>query len=208
MGQEEVARWSGIFFRDIAFWKHTQSLFLANYYIKKLGIPLMRFLHYIDSISIWTGKIFRWLALILSLVVLYEVLARYIFNRPTIWAFDTAMMLYSMLFILGGAYVLREKRHIRVDVIFNLFSLRTQAVIDIVFYLVSFFPYTVVMIWYGGKIAYMSTLSREISNTSQWGEPIYPWRWLIPVGFFLLFLQGIPEFIRTIQQMRSKSNDT
>ncbi|MCK4788526.1 MAG: hypothetical protein KAV87_32595, partial [Desulfobacteraceae bacterium] len=65
-----------------------------------------------------------------------------------------------------------------------------------------------VMIWYGSKIAYMSTLALEISNTSQWSEPIYPWRWLIPVGFFLLFLQGIAEFIRTVQQMRRKSNDT
>lgn len=168
----------------------------------------MKFLQQIDNISMWTGKIFRWVALILSLVVIYEVSARYLFNRPTIWAFDTAMILYSMLFIFGGAYVLWEKKHIRVDVIFNLFSLRTQAIIDIVFYLAFFFPYTVVMIWYGGKIAYMSTVAREISNTSQWGEPIYPWRWLIPIGFFLLFLQGIPEFIRTIQQMRSKSNDT
>jgi TRAP-type mannitol/chloroaromatic compound transport system permease small subunit len=168
----------------------------------------MRFLHYIDSISIYTGKIFRWMALILSLVVLYEVLSRYIFNRPTIWAFDTAMMLYSMLFIFGGAYVLWEKRHIRVDVIFNRFSLRTQAIIDIVFYVIFFFPYTVVMIWFGSKVAYLSTVAREISNTSQWSEPIYPWRWLIPAGFFLLFMQGIPELIRTIQQIRRESNDT
>ena len=168
----------------------------------------MRFLHLIDIISVYTGKIFRWMALILSLVVLYEVLSRYIFNRPTIWAFDTAMMLYSMLFIFGGAYVLWERRHIRVDVIFNRFSLRTQAIIDTVFYVIFFFPYTVVMIWFGSKVAYMSTVAREISNTSQWGEPIYPWRWLIPAGFLLLALQGIPEFIRTLHQTRRKSNDT
>ena len=168
----------------------------------------MRLLEHIDSISIWSGKMFRWMALILSLVVLYEVLVRYVFNRPTIWAFDTAMMIYSLLFLFGGAYVLWEKRHIRVDVLFNRFSPRTQAVIDIVFYVIFFFPYTVVMTWYGSKVAYMSTIAREISNTSQWGEPIYPWRWFLPVGFFLLFLQGIAEFVRIIQQMRRKSNDT
>ena len=168
----------------------------------------MRFLHYIDTMSIYAGKIFRWMALIISLVVLYEVFSRYILNNPTIWAFDTTMMLYSLLFIFGGAYVLWEKRHIRVDVIFNRFSLRTQAIIDIVFYVVFFFPYAVVMIWFGSKVAYMSTIAREISNTSQWGEPIYPWRWLIPAGFLLLALQGIPEFIRTLHQTRRKSNDT
>jgi TRAP-type mannitol/chloroaromatic compound transport system permease small subunit len=161
----------------------------------------MRFLRCIDGISIWSGKIFRWLGLILSLVVLYEVTARYLFNRPTIWAFDTAMMLYSMLFLSGGAYVLWDKRHIRVDVIFNRFSPRTQRIIDIVFYVVFFFPFVIVMIVYGYKSAAMSWAAREISNSSQWGEPIYQWRAMIPAGFVLLLLQGIAEFIRTVRTL-------
>jgi len=162
----------------------------------------MKLLHWIDSVSIWSGKIFRWLGFILSLVVLYEVIARYLFNRPTIWAYDTTMMLYSMLFLFGGAYVLWEKRHIRVDVIFDRFSPRTRSIIDIIFYVVFFFPFVIVMIIYGYDSALMSWEAREISNTSQWGEPIYQWRAMIPVGFALLFLQGMAEFIRTIRALK------
>ena len=168
----------------------------------------MKFLQCIDTLSKWIGKIFRWAALALSMIVLYEVIARYIFNRPTIWAFDTGMMFFSLLFLFGGGYVLWEGGHIRVDVIFAQFSRRTQAIIDTVFYLIFFFPFVWVMIWYGNRIAYRAWLAREISNTSQWGEPIYPWRYVIPLAFLFLFLQGIAEFVRTIRSLRRDDHDS
>jgi TRAP-type mannitol/chloroaromatic compound transport system permease small subunit len=59
------------------------------------------------------------------------------------------------------------------------------------------------MIWYGTKLAINMTIAREISNTSQWLEPIWPWRWVIPVGFLFFLLQGIAEFIRTIKSLRT-----
>lgn len=167
----------------------------------------MRIFHYIDAISIWSGKIVRWLALILSIVVLYEVTSRYLFGRPTIWAFDTAMMLNSGLFLLGGAYVLFEKRHIRVDVIFNRFPHHIKVFIDLIFYVVFLFPFASVMTWYGWKATAMSWAAREISNTSQWGELIFFWKAVIPVAFFLLLLQGIPEFFRTVFSLRRKTDD-
>jgi TRAP-type mannitol/chloroaromatic compound transport system permease small subunit len=163
----------------------------------------MKIEDYIDRISLWSGDIVRWLAVILTVVVLFEVSARYIFNSPTRWAFDTAMMLYSAMFLGGAAYALLIKSHIRVDVIFNMLSRRTQLILDLIYYIVFFFPYAFVMIWYGSKIAYLSTLAEEISNTSQWLEPIWPWRWLIPVGFFFFLLQGISDFIRNIKSLRT-----
>ncbi|WP_156887680.1 TRAP transporter small permease subunit [Desulfotignum balticum] len=166
----------------------------------------MKIIHIIDSTSIWSGKIFRWAALLLSMVVIYEVASRYLFNNPTVWAFDLAMYFYSMLYLLGGAYVLWEGSHIRVDVLFNQFSKRTQAVIDIIFYVVFFFPYVSVMVWWGYKAAFWSWKAEEISNTSQWGEQIYLWKALIPIGFFLMLLQGIAELVRTIGKLRRDTN--
>jgi TRAP-type mannitol/chloroaromatic compound transport system permease small subunit len=166
----------------------------------------MKIMETIDTISMWSGKIFRWSALALSGVVLYEVISRYLFNRPTIWAFDSAMFLYSMLYLMGGAYVLWEGKHIRVDVIYLRFSARTQAVLDLIFYVVFFFPYVLVMTWWGYKAAFWSYKAEEISNTSQWGEQVYLWKFLIPLGFFLLFLQGIPELFRTIRRFRRGTN--
>jgi TRAP-type mannitol/chloroaromatic compound transport system permease small subunit len=163
----------------------------------------MKIEDYIDRISLWSGDIVRWLAVVLTVVVLIEVFARYLFNSPTIWAFDSAMMIYSVMFLGGAAYVLLIRTHIRVDVIFNMLPRRTQSILDLIYYIVFFFPYAFVMIWYGSKIAYFSTLAGEISNTSQWLEPIWPWRWVIPAGFILFLLAGIAEFIRLIKSLRT-----
>jgi TRAP-type mannitol/chloroaromatic compound transport system permease small subunit len=163
----------------------------------------MKIADYFDRISLWSGNIVRWFMVILTLVVLYEIFARYLFNAPTIWAYDMAMMVYSVLFLCGAAYILFLKAHIRVDVIFNMLPKRIQNILDLIFYIVFWFPYMFVMIIYGSKIAYMSTVAEEISNTSQWLEPIWPWRWVIPVGFVLLFLQSIAEVIRTIKSIRT-----
>ena len=163
----------------------------------------MKIRDYIDRISLWSGNIVRWLALILTVAVSYEVFARYIFNKPTIWAYDTAMMIYSALFLGGAAYVLMAKAHIRVDVLFNMLPQRVQMILDLIYYFAFWLPYIFVMIWFGSKIAYQSTLAEEISNTSQWLEPVWPWRWLIPAGFVLLLLQVIAEIMHTLQSLRS-----
>jgi TRAP-type mannitol/chloroaromatic compound transport system permease small subunit len=163
----------------------------------------MKIEDYFDRISLWSGNIIRWLAVFLTVVVMIEVFARFLLNAPTQWAYDTAMMIYSVHFLGGAAYVLLVRTHIRVDVIFNMLSRRTQLILDFIYYIVFFFPYAFVMIWWGSKIAYRSTLAEEISNTSQWLEPIWPWRWVIPAGFILFFLAGIAEFIRIIKSLRT-----
>lgn len=161
----------------------------------------MKFLDIIDGISIWSGKIVRWLAMVLSLVVLYEIIARYLFNAPTIWAFDLAMMISSTMFLMGAAFIQYQKGHIRVDVIFNMLPKRVRSILDIIFFLLFFFPFTGVMVWWGTKIAYSAWVAEEISNTSQWGEPVYHWRFVIPLAFLLFGLQGFADFVRLIQSL-------
>ena len=163
----------------------------------------MKIEDYIDRISIWSGNIIRWLAVVLTIVVLSEVFARYLFNNPTIWAFDAAMMIYSVMFLFGAAWVLQIKAHIKVDVIQNMLPRRTQLILDLIYYIVFFFPFLFVMIVFGTKLAISMTIAGEISNTSQWLEPIWPWRWVIPAGFLLLLPQAIAEFIRIIKSLRT-----
>jgi TRAP-type mannitol/chloroaromatic compound transport system permease small subunit len=163
----------------------------------------MKIEDYIDRISLWSGDIVRWLAVVLTIVVLYEVGARFLFNAPTIWAFDLAMMIYSAHFLGGAAYVLMIKTHIRVDVLFNMWSHRTRSILDLVYYIVFLFPFIFVMIWFGSKLAINMTIAEEISNTSQWLEPIWPWRWVVPAGFLLLLPQAIADFIRNIKSLKT-----
>jgi len=153
-------------------------------------------LAYVDTISERSGKVVRWLIVALVAVVAGDVIARYVFNRPSIWGYDTALYIYSYFFLLGGAYVQRQRAQIRVDVLFNRFPPRARVAIEILFFLAFYFPVCIVFMWYGGKAAAHSFAIREISNLSPWGEPVGPLRAAIPLAFFLLFLQGIAEFIR------------
>ncbi len=94
----------------------------------------------IDSISEWTGKTVRWVCLVLVVVVVYEVTARFVFNAPTLWAFETICMLLCTIGALGWAYTHRHHGHVRVDVLYTLLSPRGRAIIDVGGYLIFFFP--------------------------------------------------------------------
>jgi len=166
----------------------------------------MKFLSYIDTISEWSGKIIRWMAYVLTATVLVEVMMRYLFNHPTMWAFDTVMMMNAVLFLGGAAYVTLHKRHIKVDVLFNNFPYRVQIIIELIFYIAFFFPLVLTMVWFGTKAAYLSYTFGEISNTSTWGEKIWYWKGIIPAAFFLLLLQGIVEFIRTLMSWKGDNH--
>lgn len=161
-------------------------------------------LHYIDTISEWSGQILLWLAYILTGTVLIEIMMRYIFNSPTNWAFDVTMMMNAGLFLGGAAYVSLHKRHIQVDVLLNQFPRNMQIAIDLIAYIFFFFPFVLTMVWFGSKAAYMSWIFGEISNTSTWGERIWFWKAIIPISFFLLLLQGIAEFIRSLRSLRGE----
>ena len=167
----------------------------------------MRLLAWIDAVSTWSGNTVRWLGLALSGAVIYEVISRYLFNRPTIWAFDVAMMLTSILCLMPAATLLKDNAHIRVDVLLAMFPRRVQQAIECIFYLVFFFPFTLVMVWYGSRSTRFAWLAGEISNTSQWGEPIAWWKAMLPLAFLLLLLQGIANFARLLSAMAKPAQE-
>ena len=98
------------------------------------------FLFFIDSLSLWTGKAFAWLILVLTLGVSYEVFVRYVLAAPTTWAFDFSYITYGALFLMAGAYTLSRNGHVRADVIYRFLQPRTQASLDLVLYILFFLP--------------------------------------------------------------------
>ncbi|MBM3565789.1 MAG: TRAP transporter small permease subunit, partial [Alphaproteobacteria bacterium] len=77
-----------------------------------------KYLFFIDSLSTWVGKAFAWLIVLLTLAVSYEVLVRYVFNAPTVWAFDISYITYGSMFLMGGAYTLVRNGHVRADMLY------------------------------------------------------------------------------------------
>ncbi len=148
----------------------------------------------IDSISEWSGKIVSFLVIAFTLVILYEVIARYVFNSPTIWAQEVSVALYGVYIVLIGAYVLRIGQHVNVDIIYNRFPPRIRAAVNLFTWLL-FFLWVGTLIWKGWQSGWSSFLVREREPTT-FGLPVYPVKLCIPVGAFLLFLQGLATYIR------------
>ena len=108
---------------------------------------LLTTIRIIDTFTDLTGTVVSWLAIPLVAGVTYEVVARYVFNAPTIWSFDLTYMLYGALFMLGAAYALHKGAHIRTDFFWDNFSPRTKGLIDSISYVVFFFPSFLVLAW-------------------------------------------------------------
>jgi TRAP-type mannitol/chloroaromatic compound transport system permease small subunit len=159
---------------------------------------MKRFLFFIDSLSLWVGKAFAWLILVLTLGVSYEVFVRYALRAPTTWAFDFSYITYGAMFLMAGAYTLSRNGHVRADVVYRLWKPRTQASVDLVLYLIFFLPAVLAFMYSGWNYAEMSIRFREVSIFSPAGVPVFPLKTLIPITGFLLFLQGIAEVIRCV----------
>jgi TRAP-type mannitol/chloroaromatic compound transport system permease small subunit len=162
-----------------------------------------RFLLVIDLVSTWTGKCFAWFILLLTCATTYEVFVRYALGKPTTWAYDIAYITYGALFLMAGAYTLSRNGHVRGDMLYRLWPARVQAGLDLVLYLIFFFPAVIALIYSGFVFARMSFMFKEVSVFSPAGAPIFPLKGLIPLTGVLLFLQGVAEVIRCILCLRT-----
>lgn len=159
---------------------------------------MKRFVKIIDSLSDWVGIFVAWLIIPLVGALVFEVAARYIFNAPTIWAYDMSYLLCGTLFIMGVAYTLRHKGHVRVDIFFEKLSPRGKSILDTCMYLLVFFPLVIVFFWWGIDYARESWRIQETAWLSSWRPPLYHFKTIIPIAALLMILQGMAEFIRQI----------
>jgi TRAP-type mannitol/chloroaromatic compound transport system permease small subunit len=162
-----------------------------------------RSLFFVDHISAWAGKMFAWCIVILTFVVGYDVMMRYIFRSPTTWAFDVSYILYGTLFMMAGAYTLSRNGHVRGDMFYRSWSVRTQATVDLVLYLLFFFPGVIALVWSGWQFAELSRALNERSSSSPQGPIIWPYKYVIPISALFMLMQGIVETIRCVQAIRT-----
>ncbi len=156
----------------------------------------------IDILNERVGYFVSFLVLPMTLISVIEVILRYVFNRPTIWAWDTNMMLLGALTVMAGGYALLKEGHVAMDAFVSRMSLRGRAVTALVTSLLFFFGIGI-LAWQSGIAAWDSFLMREEVN-SVWKPPLYPLKILWPIGVFLLLLQGVAGFIRNFDKAKSK----
>jgi len=165
-------------------------------------------LRLVDSISEWTAKAVSWLAVALVLVLVFDVVERYVFGGATVWAYETGTMLGATIYVMGWAYIHRMREHIRVDVIYTHLSPRAQLIIDVIGTLLFLLPLLYVMIDTSIYYAVRAWRIEEKLAETFWYPPAGPFRTLVAVGLFLLAFQTVANLIRDFYKLfKNKAYD-
>ncbi|MBA7475518.1 hypothetical protein ES707_10889 [subsurface metagenome] len=157
---------------------------------------MLRVLQFVDSINKWVGNIICYLVVVIMLTGVYEVVMRYFFNRPTIWVWEINGFLLCIFIALGGGYTLLVRGHVRVDIVYDFFSTRVKAIMDLI---TSFFIFLFlgILLWQGVEQGLLS-LERLESTHTFFRPPIYPFKIILAIGTFLFLLQAVANFGRYI----------
>ena len=157
---------------------------------------LRAFINMVDGFSRKQAMIVCWAIFPLIFVLNYEVTARYVFNAPTIWAYDFAYIFYGVLFMLGGAYTLLVDEHVRIDILYMKMSPKGRSTVEILGYLVFFFPVVIGYLYFGIEFTWDSYVLQETAKDSIFAPIIWPYKLVMPLAALFLLLQGIASFTR------------
>ncbi len=150
----------------------------------------------INRFSYATGNVVCWLTLPICLAMTYEIIARYFFLAPTVWAYDISRMFYGALFMLGAGYALMRGVHIRADFIYRNWRPRVQATVDAILYIFFYFPGMIVFFFTGFDFAYDSWDRGELGMDTAWMPHMGPIKSAIPIGTAFLIIQGVSELLQ------------
>jgi len=167
---------------------------------------LLQISRLIDAISGLIGKLAMWLILSATLISAGNAIIRKVFGTSSNAWLEIQWYLFAAVFMLGGGYAFLRNAHVRIDFISSKFSARGRNWVDIFGILVFLFPLCYMMATLGWPLFVNAYVSGEMSSNAggliRW--PVYA---LIPVGFFILFVQGISELIKRIAFLTGNGPD-
>lgn len=158
---------------------------------------ISRYLRAQDGLSEFIGRVISWLVIVMIVLLVYEVVMRYLLASPTIWAHELTTMIFGAFAILGASYTLKHQAHVRSEVIWGVMPPRMQALCDVIVFGLGLAVLGVVF-WQSLGFAWRSWETREFSNRSVWQPPLYYIKAVIPVAMALLILQSLAELTRAV----------
>ena len=156
------------------------------------------YINFADQFVVWIGRSFAWGIFILTAAVMYEVIMRYFFNAPTLWAFDFTIQMYGAVFMMGGASAMSTKTHVKADMYYNRLSEKGQGILDLVLFIFFYAPGVFALTYAGYFYAKKAWIVHETSWNSPAQIQIYFSKSLIPIAGLLLLIIGISEIFRCI----------
>ena len=143
-----------------------------------------------------------WFPWILTVIIVWELILRNVFNHPTVWAHEISVMFFGVLAITSGAYTLKERAHVNMDLFYINLSDRGKAIMNIIVF-PAFFVFVIIILWLGWEFALRAIALNERS-ISTWSPIIWPVKLMLPVGAFLLLIEGIALLFKDILTLTSK----
>jgi len=151
-------------------------------------------LRFVDSISKWIALTASFVILFWIVITIFDVIMRYFFRAPTVWAYELAGLLFGPFWLLAGAYVLSVKGHVNFELFYRRLTDRGQAIIDLITYTLFFFYCFLIAQW--GWDYFLAAVERGSHSSSIWGPQLAPFWLMIPLGAALILLQGVAKYIR------------
>ncbi len=151
----------------------------------------------VTRLNVWIGHVFSYVVLILFLLLLGDVIMRYVQESPISWSAQASKLIFGVYAIIGGGYLLARRDHVNVDLFYGNFSRRGKAVVDIVTSIL-FFLFIGILVMESYSLAYDSVTRWEVSYETTWQAPLWPSKSMIVIAAVLLLLQGIVKLIADI----------
>ncbi|MEN7549525.1 TRAP transporter small permease subunit [Rapidithrix thailandica] len=152
----------------------------------------------VDHINEWLGKMAGWLTTFLMILIVYDVINRYLFNYSNPATFELEWHLFAIIFLMGAGYTLKHDRHVRVDVFYANFSEKQKAWVNLTGTVLFLIPFCLIVI--KGGIPYVEvSYNMNEKSTDPGGLPFrYAIKSVIIIGFFFLLLQGTSSMAKSI----------
>ena len=159
----------------------------------------------IRAANLGIARIASWCVVLMVLTLVYEVVARYLFNAPTLWSYDVSYFLNSILVMLGAGYTLMRRGHIAVDIFYSRYPPRVKAAFDLACNLALLLPMCLVLLWALGPNLHQSWLSGERAASGTWLPPLYPFKAWVFFGFVMLALQAIVQALEDALRLTGRA---
>lgn len=151
----------------------------------------------VTRLNRWIGRIVAWIILPIFALLIVDVAMRYVVGRPAIWTSELAQLVFGVYGVIGGGYLLAERAHVNVDILYGKLPRKRKALLDVATSIL-FFMFMAVLMYQGIDLAWESAEKLETSQ-SIWNPPIWPVKLMIPVAGLLLLLQGIVRLVSDIR---------
>ena len=161
-----------------------------------------KFVRAVDAVNTAVGTFSMYLVFLMIGILLYEPIARNLFNVSSIWAVETAQFTMAAYYLLGGGFSMILKGHVRMDLLYGRWSTKKKATYDVFTGLFMIFYLVFLLIGAYSSIEYAVMYGQR--NRSAWAPYMAPIKIIMGTGVLLMLLQAIATFFKDLAKARGE----